>query len=195
LLAGQSAGGFGAALNYDQVAGAFTGVPITLLDDSGPLMSNTYIQPCLEQGWRTTWGLDSTVVAACGADCPDTSNFAIEWMQHLAKKYPTAPLGLVDSTDDNTITVFYGFGAQNCTTLTVMTGPTFTAGLEDIRSTMATDTNFGAFIFDGTAHTSIVQDYQRVAPANGDGGADAGTLVLEDWVTALVSGTATNAGP
>ncbi|HUB09484.1 MAG TPA: pectin acetylesterase-family hydrolase, partial [Myxococcales bacterium] len=63
LLTGVSAGGFGALLNYDQVAAAFSGVPVELLDDSGPPMSTDYLAPCLQQEVTQDWNLGATVVA------------------------------------------------------------------------------------------------------------------------------------
>ena len=55
LLTGVSAGGFGAAFNYDRVASAFCPTPVVLLDDSGPPMADPYLAPCLQKQWRDLW--------------------------------------------------------------------------------------------------------------------------------------------
>ncbi len=50
LLTGISAGGFGAAANYPQVARAFAPVPVYDLDDSGPPgAEDPYLPKCLQQ--------------------------------------------------------------------------------------------------------------------------------------------------
>jgi len=86
LLTGSSAGGFGAAYNYDRVAQAFGCTPVTLLDDSGPPMADEYMKPCLQQWWRETWGIDETLPPDCtactGPDGGGLSNFA----KYLATK-------------------------------------------------------------------------------------------------------------
>ena len=64
---GLVAGGFGAAFNYDRVSAAFCPLPVTLLDDSGPPMSDTYLAPCLQKQWRGLWNLPGVLPAACTA--------------------------------------------------------------------------------------------------------------------------------
>ena len=63
VLAGSSAGGFGALINYDRTQTAFGDTPVHLLDDSGPPLGDTYLTPCLQQQFRTSWNL------APGATC------------------------------------------------------------------------------------------------------------------------------
>lgn len=71
LLAGSSAGGFGAGLTADLFArNAPASVErFTLIDDSGPPMSSTYVPTCLQHAWRTAWGLDATILKDCGSAC------------------------------------------------------------------------------------------------------------------------------
>lgn len=192
LLTGQSGGGFGAALNYVQTARAFGAtIPVTLIDDSGPLMTNPELAACLESGTIALWGMQNTVIRDCGSDCSDPGNALSQYWVHLAKTYPNAPLAFLDSTDDATITQFFGFGAENCTNFAQLDGGVFTAGLLDMRTKVATDPNAGLFLFQGTAHTSLVQAYTTRTATQSDGG----TQKLEDWVTAIVGGTVTNVGP
>src|SRR5690606_37004741 len=88
LLIGQSAGGFGAGYNYDQVAAIFGDVPVDLIDDSGPPLSNTYLTPCLQEQLRTVWNLEATLPEDC-ADCIDEEGggFA-NLLPFVAAKYP-----------------------------------------------------------------------------------------------------------
>ncbi len=188
LLTGISAGGFGAAANYIQVANRFGSVPVYLLDDSGPLMDSPYVPACLAQLFVQTWSLDKTILADCGSDCSDASHTLIDFMIHLAKTYPTVPMGLIDSTGDSVITQFFGFGASNCTSYAALTAQDFTSGLTNIQSRMSNYTNFGAFIFQGTDHTTLdtAASFDSRTAAN---------VNLTSWLAQLVGGTVTNVGP
>jgi hypothetical protein len=194
LLTGVSAGGFGAAVNYLQTAQAFDPVPVYSLDDSGPPMEDPYAAKCLQKEWATLWGFDKTVLAYCGADCPDPTNYTIDATIHVAKMYPKIPFGLIEDTDDSVITLFYGFGSNNCTAvLSALSGSTFTEGLLDSRMKLAALPNVGGFIFQGTDHTTLSGASFDTRTA---GSGDAATVNLTDWVSTLVtSGTVTNVGP
>ena len=192
LLTGQSAGGFGAALNYVQTARNFGSVPVDLLDDSGPLMANPYLASCLESAMATLWGLTNTVIGQdCGTDCTDVGNDLALYWTHLPKTYPGARFGFVDSTGDNTIATFFGFGANNCKSFQIVSPSQYEAGLLGMRTAVASNTNAGLFLFGGTDHTSLVAAYTTRTAANADGG----TVKLEDWVQSLVTDSVPNVGP
>jgi hypothetical protein len=91
--------------------------------------------------------------------------------------------------------LFYGFGQNNCAgTIDPVSGAMFTAGLLDSRMKLTAYSNFGSFIFQGTAHTSLggTTTYDTVSASSGD----AATVQLSDWVTTLVGGgTVTEVGP
>jgi hypothetical protein len=216
LLTGVSAGGFGAATNYGQVAEAFGKVPVYMLDDSGPPMGDPYLAKCLTSLQSTAWGFDKTILAECGADCPDPTNFALDATRHVGKAYPNVPFGLIESTDDMVITEFFGFGANNCTSYSQLTGDTFTAGLATYQAGVKDLPNFGSFIFNSTQHTSIGGDstFQNedtnaadtlTLPSDGGVSSEAGVspeagtagarIKLVDWITQLIGGTTSNVGP
>jgi hypothetical protein len=198
LLTGISAGGFGAAANYPQTARAFPNIPVYDLDDSGPPMADPYAAKCLQTEWANIWGFDKTVFADCGADCPDHTEYTIDATIHTARLFPHIPFGLVEDTADSVITLFYGFGANNCASTfipTALSATQFTAGLMDSRAKLAAAgvTNVGGFIFPGMTHTSLggSSTYDSVSA-----GSEGGTTKLSDWVTTLVNyGKATNVGP
>jgi hypothetical protein len=196
VLTGVSAGGFGAAANYPQTARAFGSVPVYSLDDSGPPMGDPYVPKCLQKAWADTWGFDKTVLAECGADCPDPTNYTIDATMHTVKMYPNVPFGLIEDTDDMIITLFYGFGDNSCAPAalpTPLTGATFTAGLLDSRMKLAAYPNIGGFIFQGTDHTTLGGANYDTRTA---GSGDAATVKLTDWVTTLVNtGKVSNVGP
>lgn len=198
LLTGISAGGFGAAINYPQTAKAFAPVPVYSLDDSGPPMSDPYLASCLQSEQATLWGLDKTLLVNCGPDCADHNNYSIDAVIHTVREYPNIPFGLIEDTDDNTITTFYGYGANKCASTfipTAVTGPQFTAGLLDERTKLAAAGvhNAGSYIFQDTRHTTLAGAYFDTQTAGGDAGPQ---VKLTDWVTTLVNdGTVTSVGP
>lgn len=187
LLTGASGGGFGAAANYAHVQRAFGGVPVSLLDDSGPFMEDPYVAGCLQTELRTLWGLDSTLGADCDGHCNDPNSFFLDLARYVISGHPQRQFGLMESTGDITITGFFSFGADNCQSVAKVTAATFTAGLMDIRTRLAGDPNFGSFYFGGTDHTSLEDDnfYSRTA----------GTTPLSTWVGSFVAGTTSNVGP
>ena len=160
VVTGISAGGFGAALNYDRVAQAFCHSRVTLVDDSGPPMSDQYLTPCLQQRWRDLWNLDAALPADCsgcrGADGGGIANY----LPYLAHKYPDAQLGLVSANQDGIISLFFGFGANHCQGLTGasagMSGATFEAGLQDLHDHyIGASDNLASYIVPSTSHTWI----------------------------------------
>jgi len=177
LIAGVSAGGGGAALNYLRTARAFGSVPVDLLDDSAPPLEAPYVNPSAQIDTTALWGLDGTVVADCGSHCSSGTMFGLDYATYAASSHPNATFGLVDSANDQN---FAG-------------NPMFEAGLLDIRAKLASYSNCGAFIFTGSDHTSLQKAafYARTA-ATLDGGA---SVLLTDWVRSLVDGTAVNVGP
>ena len=191
LLTGVSAGGFGAALNYTQVARAYPSATVDLIDDSGPFMKSPALASCLQQEVTALWGLDSTVLADCGTHC-NTTDFFLPYAEWVVGSYPNARFGLIEDTDDATITEFFGFGASGCTGFAAETATQFDAGLMDIRNGLASDSNFGTFYFAGTDHTSLAGSTfdSRSAPL-----VDGGTMVLSTWTTDLVNGTPDTVGP
>jgi Pectinacetylesterase len=208
LLAGMSAGGFGAAANYERVAQAFGKIPVTLLDDSGPFFGNPTLATCQQTQLRTLWGLDGTVGKECGGDCTSASSFFLDYAAHVVSLYPKVNFGLAESTDDGTISVFFGFGFDDCKSYQQVSAGVFESGLLDIRTRLSKDKNFGEFLFVGTDHTSIQgpEFYTRtsgdVVDAGAiDGGFDAAGIdrgtptLMTDWVAALINGKAADLGP
>jgi hypothetical protein len=132
LVTGVSAGGFGAAFNYDRIADAWPKAEVTLLDDSGPPFSDMYLAPCMQKEWRTLWNLDDTIPADC-SECfsPDgggISNLA----GYLADRHEGQKFALYSSEQDAVIRTFFGFWHERLLRR-IMTGEMFQEGLYDLR--------------------------------------------------------------
>ncbi|MFO0550488.1 MAG: pectin acetylesterase-family hydrolase [Polyangiaceae bacterium] len=178
VLSGFSAGGFGAAYNYDQVAQAFgPNVDVTLIDDSGPPMASDFVAPCLQKHLYDLWGLGNTLPAGC-TDCNNVDGtFTEEFMRYIIDTYPDARLGLISSEDDKTISNFWGFGEMDCSQIEAAPLPypagKYKAGLEDLRDRVGAGSNFRLYMIPGNEHVWL------------DNGLDMVTIdgvKLEDWV-------------
>ena len=157
LVTGTSAGGFGAAFNYDRIAQAFCGARVTLVDDSGPPMSDDYLAPCLQKRWRSLWNLDATLPADCPACRGADGGGIVNYVDYIAKKYPSQQLGLISANQDSVISLFFGYGENDCAGLdgpsAPMAGAKFAAGLDELRGKYFSQANLGSYIVPSTSHT------------------------------------------
>ncbi|MBK6533784.1 MAG: hypothetical protein IPF99_30625 [Deltaproteobacteria bacterium] len=155
LVTGVSAGGFGAAFNYDLIAQAFgPSVDVALLDDSGPPLNDDVLAPCLQRTWRTLWNLDATLPPDCTecraqADGGGIGRFA----DFLARKYPTRRFGLITSTGDNALRYFFAFGhGVDCSQRGKITPEELRASLLATRQRLV-GSGFRSYLLDSTTHT------------------------------------------
>jgi len=98
VVAGESAGSFGAIGNFDQVATAFQTVgdpALYLIDDSGPTMSNMWLKSCFQDLVIGAFGFRDTPLAE---ECPDCLNPEAgglgEIIPFLTARYPDARMAL-----------------------------------------------------------------------------------------------------
>jgi hypothetical protein len=191
LLTGVSAGGFGAAANTEFVQRAFGDIPVTVIDDSGPPMSTDYLPECLQARWRQTWGFEQSILADCGDDCPNPDDYSIPYTLHVAREFPDRMGGLIETTADSVITLFYGYGTNNCTgsLLTPMSAEDFTAGLLDYRAIVQdAGANLGTYFVPGSQHTWLGGNALYTQTTGG--------VRMIDWVTDIIEGrAAAHVGP
>lgn len=188
LLTGISAGGFGAAFNYDRVAAAFCPTPVALVDDSGPPMSDTYLAPCLQKQWRELWNLKNTLPAECPACTGPDGGGIVNYVSYLGNKWPQSRLGLISSTHDSVISTFYGFGTANCTQALPIPGDQYAAGLEELRASyLGTSGLWGTYFVASTTHTYLLGPGFYFTQVDG--------VPLTQWIRDLLNGAASNVGP
>ncbi len=187
LFAGSSAGGFGVLLNADHVARWFAPVPITVLSDSGPPMPSSLVGACLEQTWHDLWGFDRGPMLDCGADCPSSSDYMIDFPLHFGWRYPSYRSGLISSSQDATISVFLGFGQNGCAGA-MLTPAQFQAGLMSFRGQIqAQGTPFGTYYIPDTQHIWLMSDSGFGRSVNG--------VPLKQWLADLLAGSISHVGP
>jgi cysteine-rich repeat protein len=189
LLTGISAGGFGAGLNATQVADAYGDqVELTVIDDSGPPLSNDVIPPCLQTLFRETWNLDGTVLADCAA-C-DPNNFAAGLIDHVLTNYPDVRFGVFSNTSDAIISTYMGAGWgngqwDNCDGVPLpVPALTYAEDLLAIRALHETEAS--SFYVLGFGHTVLRLGYEFTVVD--------GTSVPE-WVADVLEGQISHVGP
>lgn len=192
LLTGISAGGFGAAYNYDRVAQAFCPSPVILVDDSGPPMSDDYISPCLQTRWKGLWNLKNTLPADCpGCIGPDGGGI-VHYVDYIGNKYPNARLGLISSIHDGVITTFFGYGKNDCKDIdgvaTPVDGNVYAAGLDDLRKNHMTGAaQWGTYYIDSTQHTYLLAGLYSTTVQG---------VKMSKWLADMVNdGPVTHVGP
>jgi len=188
LITGVSAGGFGAGFNYHRLARVFPG-KVTLLDDSGPVMRDEYLAPCLQTTWRSVWGFDATLPIACD-DCFNSDGGGIHHIfEFIARRHPNQRMGLISSERDATISIFYGFGLHECAGLgAIYPSGSFLDGLHDLRDAVLRPLgNVGTYYIPGNDHTWI--GGSRFYSTEVDG------VPLTDWVADLLSGDVAHVSP
>ena len=104
VVAGSSAGGFGALLAYDLVRtqwpeGGASPVGAALVDDSGPTLVGTALPASLRTAWWDAWNLGSTVTPLCPGCQDDLSQI---WST-VSAAHPSDRFALLSSTQDATM--------------------------------------------------------------------------------------------
>jgi Pectinacetylesterase len=135
-LAGASAGGFGAVINWWRVQQAFGGVRVDVLDDSG-----TFVEPVagrFEQ-MRDAWSLQ--LPPGCSACDAGFSNF----LPHYAQAPGSGRLALLSTTQDGVIAAYFG-----------ISGPEFEQRLAALRAAMAGEQR--SYVTAGTQHVLLGQN-------------------------------------
>jgi len=175
VVAGSSAGGYGAALNYSRFAAAFPSATMQAIDDSGPFVGAPALAPCLISAWSQAWGLGSTVFANGATDFP--SVFAEE-----RTSAPNVSFGIIESWDDYIIREILGRGQNGCTGTAPLDGTTFDEGLSALVTQFSGGGHFFRFYYPGVQHQTLwYSAFDTTTRPWGDGGVE----FLSQWVGAL----------
>lgn len=104
IISGSSAGGFGAAINYDTARQFWPGGKGYLVDDSGPTLVGDAISPTLRMAWFTNWNTASSL----GGLCPSCGDDFSAFLPILASRYPNDRLALLSTEQDKVIRTYFG---------------------------------------------------------------------------------------
>ena len=186
VATGVSGGGFGAAANYHTISTFFPNNDVVLIDDSGPIFRDEYLEPCLQQQWRDIWGIDDSLPDDC-PDCFGPEGGGLHFFyDYIEANYPNAPKGLISSHADNIISVFFGYGANNCNAF-FPSFPQFQEALYDLRDSKMQGPSYGTFYKTGNTHTYLAGDeFYNLEVSN---------TLLVDWVTDMIAGDTAHIAP
>ncbi|HEY6560271.1 MAG TPA: pectin acetylesterase-family hydrolase [Polyangiaceae bacterium] len=119
LLAGSSAGGYGAGVSFNQVQDAFLKVGsarVTVLMDSAVIYGDEFLAPCFQRKWRELWGLDGALPSR--ADCPEChpedGGGLLEMIFFGGRKHPSSQIGIITATHDSVTRSFFSMGENLC---------------------------------------------------------------------------------
>jgi hypothetical protein len=140
LLAGSSAGGYGAVFNWWQAQQAFGSLRVDMIDDSGTLMPPDVDAEGsgFEAMERVQWNLAATLPSGCTSCATDLSSI----FGYSAQALPNNHAALLSYTQDSVIPIFYG-----------LTTAEFTTGLTELVSQEITpNAGFRSFLDNAVGH-------------------------------------------
>jgi Pectinacetylesterase len=103
VLAGDSAGGFGAGINWWRVQEAFGSTRVDMVDDSGPPLPAPYLSTALAQQFRDTWNMNAALPPGCTA-CPTHFEALFDYYGATMTGHRGA---LLSYEDDSIISTFF----------------------------------------------------------------------------------------
>jgi hypothetical protein len=164
VLAGSSAGGFGAVFNWGQTQQAFGSVPVDVIDDSGTFMPSDILAmgTNTEPVERAQWNLAATLPAGCTACATDLTSL----YDFYAKAFPTRRGALLTYQQDSVLPSYFGISTAQ-----------FDNGLaEDVTNDFVPNANLQYFEAAGTGHVLWFQPQLSAAG-----------ISVQDFVTNMVS--------
>jgi hypothetical protein len=168
VLAGSSAGGFGAAINWMQTQQAFGNVRVDLIDDSGPVlpedvqaMGNGVFLPTGQA--FTNWNINAALPAGC-ATCPTNTE---SLYGYIATAAPAHRVALLSYVQDSVIPNYYALSTSQ-----------FITGLNSLAaSEFVPYTNAAYYFVSGSGHTFLL----------GSGSVSVNGVTLEQFITEMVT--------
>ncbi len=167
VVAGSSAGGFGALANYAAFRWYWPGAAGYLLDDSGPPLIGNAIDPARRNGWYDSWHLGVSLDAV-SVDCRSDMSLAV---LSLSSDHRADRLAILSRQDDVVMGTF-------------LNDLTFGADLGALRTLVDGTRNARMFVEAGTGHmllTPLTANAQSVAIQSSQG------VALSTWLEQMLS--------
>jgi hypothetical protein len=208
LLAGSSAGGYGAGLNFNQVQDAFYklgSARVTVVMDAAVIYADEYLDPCLQRQWRDLWGLDGAMPSP--ADCPEcypeSRGGLLELIFFAGRKYPAAHLGVITSTHDSIMRAFLAPGENACAAPAPisLTAERYEEALNDLRIRVKTSDvgdGFSSYFIEAGNEPRSNSPYDLVhqwLPYERFYEKLAASTTPATWLTRLIAGQPNSVGP
>ncbi|MEM6292181.1 MAG: pectin acetylesterase-family hydrolase [Myxococcota bacterium] len=155
VVLGTSAGGLGALVNFPYIHAGWPQADTLLLDDSGVILPDAFLNPCLQAQLRERWGFDGLLPGGC-SDCslPDGGGLS-SLFTYLPERYENVRFAMIASDKDQILRLFYGFGNDDCAQdvgVPDLGVERYTEALTALRAERL-DGRFAQFIIDSETHT------------------------------------------
>ena len=189
VVLGTSAGGMGALFNFRFIRDGWPNTDTIVIDDSGVILPDAYLEPCLQTHLRGTWGFTDLLPPACEGCTSDAGGGLSSLFAHLPDTYPDVRFALIASNRDQILRLFYGFGNDACESA---------GGLPDLGeerygqglSALYDETLDGRFVLyevDSDVHTwSTTPAFYST---------DSAGVSMAEWFSAVLDGTAETVRP
>lgn len=164
ILAGSSAGGFGATGNWLRTQAAFGNVRVDMIDDSGTFMPASVVSPgsAAEVARFNNWNLAATLPPGCTACLNGLDNL----YTYNAQQLPNRRGALLSYRPDTTISSFYQISQSS-----------FSSGLDTIRAIHFDPfANRRYFVLGASGHVLF----------NNPNNTGVGGVTLETWLTQML---------
>jgi len=191
ILAGGSAGSYGAQWNYDRTQQRFGTVPVHLVADSGPPFGTDVLTADLQTAWVSAWDLPATRPSGCSS-C--TQSRHDELLRYLLDTYPNRRFGIISSVGDSVVRMFMGFGFQP--PLPVPKDD-FETGLDNIAASLSGDSHVRVYYIDGIVEPVDAGDdidysswhvFWKTLPGNDYVQVSGSNTELHQWLEQLATG-------
>lgn len=149
VVTGESAGGFGAAGSYDflrSVWGGVAGLKGLLMDDSGPILDDTAIAPCLQEKWRGIWNINASLPSGC--PCVSNGGNIVSMWNYTMAKWPSDSFALISTLQDSVVSLFFSYGDLDCHSILPVGYTKLEAGLKRLAAG-----GVPSYLIDGSEHT------------------------------------------
>ena len=174
VVAGSSAGGFGALVNYEAFRWYWPGAQGYLVDDSGPALVNNDVPADFRQAWFDSWNLGVATDPFC-TDCRTNLSAAFT---ALADLHPNDRIAFVSHTQDHVMGPFM-----------LSTGTEFEAALRRVEQDVLRPTGNVRAFYELLDDHMMLTPLAKPAPIDVDYTAShaVGTTSLASWLQAMVS--------
>ncbi len=182
IVAGSSAGGFGALANYPAFRWYWPSAKSYLVDDSGPPLAGDAIPADTRAAWYTSWNMG----ASLDAFCPECRSDMSAGMRNLAATYKEDRIALLSHLRDAVIRAFFGTYSYSPPSFTPMDPAAFETALRSLGTDVMDPATTNAKYFftlgdprnpDGLGHPTLEDPTVITTPSPG----------LEQWLELMLS--------
>ena len=189
VVLGTSAGGMGALFNFPFIRAGWPQTQTVVIDDSGVILPDAFLHPCLQTQLRQTWGFSELLPADCEGCTPEDGGGLSTMFEYLPDTYPDVRFALIASNQDQILRLFYGFGNDGCAAASGLPDLGIDA-YHDGLSALYTESLDGRVVLyeiDSETHTWSTTPAFYTTTSGG--------VTMADWFSSVLDGTAQTVRP